>query len=369
MIKRKQLTTSISLALMAASAANAAEFIVQTNGDSGGGVPILVSPGVYEIDTLRSAVEQADNELQFNGSDVIRFDPDLYVNGESTITLSGVGDVYNYIGSNSNSALGINSAVTVLGPDDGSTLTLSGGDSIRHFQVNNGGNLSLDNLTLTAGFAPSNIAGTGGAIVVDGGGSLTLTDSIVTNNVAETGGAINFRYNSASSTISRSIFYGNSTTGTFGSGTGGAIYKRGTEPLIVDESTFTGNTANYSGGGLFTSGYLVVMNSTIHGNYANRGGGGIDTNNIGILMLVNSTVSGNSANNSGGGVSIGTESDYSLVINSTISDNVARVNAASFTQKNTPDGNSPPIEFVWWWFTCQQCIQCRTAQYPDYRQS
>ncbi len=49
-----------------------------------------------------------------------------------------------------------------------------------------------------------------------------------------------------------------------------------------------------------TSGTLTVANSTISGNTAGFGGGGVDAN--GTLTVTNSTISGNTAGDRGGGV-------------------------------------------------------------------
>ncbi len=322
-MKFKPLTQAISLSLIAASTAYSAEFVVQTTGDSGSGTPNLMATDVFEIDTLRSAVEAANDEINFPGPDEIRFDSSLYSQGSATINIDAVGDTFSYLGSMSNSGLAINSEISVKGSTD-NQMILEAGD-LRHFQVNSGGRLSLQNLTIQGGFAPDNIAGKGGAILVLSDASLDLSDSIVTDNVAQTGGAINLRQNSNTSFIRSTLFTNNSTTGSSGSGTGAAIavFTQGEHALYVYDSTFTQNSANYSGGALFTGGNLVVSGSTINNNFANRGGGGIDTNNIGILTLLNSTVSGNTANAHGGGVNIGTTNGTSLIVNSTVTNNVS----------------------------------------------
>ncbi len=70
---------------------------------------------------------------------------------------------------------------------------------------------------------------------------------------------------------------------------GGGIHNRGT--LSVTNSTISGNSAWY-GGGIGNHGTLVVENSTISNNFSLTGGGIF---NNGTMALTNSTISGNTA--------------------------------------------------------------------------
>ena len=104
----------------------------------------------------------------------------------------------------------------------------------------------------------------------------------------------------------------------------GGIYNSGT--LTVTNSTITGHTAGY-GAGIFNAGAATVTDSTISYNTANYSGGGIANANGGDTTVTNSTLSGNAANNStegsangGGMVNYG---GTLLVQNSTISGNTA----------------------------------------------
>ncbi len=324
-LKLKQLTQSISLVLLASSTAQSAEFIVTTTGDSGGGAPVEVSPGVFEIDTLRSAIQQADNENTFPGADNIRFIDSLFNNNQETINLNNVGDTFVNSGSSSNSALGINSEISIQGPTDAELIMLP--NNMRHFQVNSGGQLKLSKVTLDGGIAPDNSAGFGGAILVREGGALNLYDSDVTNNVASSGGGIYLDEGSLESTIDRSLFNGNSSNGFFGFG--GAIAHRSDGTLSIRQSTFTNNTSSYDGGAIFTDGDIGIQSSTIANNSTYNHGGGIRIINEGTLRLANSSVSNNHAQrNGGGGISRASNSSepYSLIINSTITQNQAKSN-------------------------------------------
>ncbi|WP_395375936.1 choice-of-anchor Q domain-containing protein [Marinicella sp. W31] len=337
-MKFNQLTKSISLALLASSTAQSAEFIVTSAGDAGGDLPIEIATDVFEINTLRSAIQQADNESAFPGADVIRFDPSIFVQGQASIELNAVGDSFSF-GGTSNSAFGINSDITVESSTD-SELTLTAGN-LRHFQVNSGGTLRINHITLEGGSTPNNLSGRGGAVYVRTGANFHIANSTISNNSANTGGGINIRDNGSPVTIVNTVFMNNVSTGSSGSGTGGAVFKKGEVPLIVSQSDFYQNTSNYAGGALFISGRMIVEDSTIHGNTSNRDGGGISGNNQGVLTLLNSTISNNQARFDGGGVELNTElgEGMNTIVNSTIANNQSYSNTSleSFA-RNTQRG-------------------------------
>jgi hypothetical protein len=100
--------------------------------------------------------------------------------------------------------------------------------------------------------------------------------------------------------------------------------------LEINGSTISGNRAR-SGAGVFTgmgiggSGAVpLIINSTMSGNSATFEGGGIS--NWGTLELINSTVSGNSAE-AGGGI---WEEGWTVLINSTIAANTAALGSAIY---------------------------------------
>lgn len=129
-------------------------------------------------------------------------------------------------------------------------LTLSGGTTTRHFQVQAGKTLTLRGLTLTAG----RVTGEGGAV-----------------------------YNAGTLNLDRCTFSGNASTSN-----GGAIASIGT--LSLTNCTLSGNSASGTGGGLFSNGTSTVLFSTISGNTAVEGGG-IST--LQTFHLTASIVAGN----------------------------------------------------------------------------
>ena len=89
--------------------------------------------------------------------------------------------------------------------------------------------------------------------------------------------------------------------------------------MTVTGSTFSGNTASQSAGGISSDGTLTLTNSTISGNTATNNGGGLYMGS-GLLTITNSTISGKSA--ASGGVvyiSVGTMDYANTIIANSIS--------------------------------------------------
>jgi len=145
--------------------------------------------------------------------------------------------------------------------NSGESITISGNNASRVFNINSGKTVGIVGLTITGGSSTD-----GGAIVNDG--SLTVVNSTLSGNAASAdGGAI-------------------STTAT------------GTSLTLIN-TTLSGNTAAGSGGGLIVLGGTVsIINSTITNNKADSDanslgdGGGIRAN-AGTTTLKNTIVAGN----------------------------------------------------------------------------
>jgi predicted outer membrane repeat protein len=110
-------------------------------------------------------------------------------------------------------------------------------------------------------------------------------------------------------TIADSTFSGNSA---FESG--GGIWNDRT--LSIIKTTFSGNGARYSGGGIYSSGKVTVAQSTFSDNSANVGSG---IWNSGTLNVTSSAFSGNDS--AGGGVIENDSGGTLTVTNCTFSDN------------------------------------------------
>jgi hypothetical protein len=223
---------------------------VLNNADSGAG-------------SLRDTVAAAQN------GDTIVFDPSM---ADETITLTS-------------GPLALSSNLTIDGPG-ANLLAISGNNASQIFTLSGSAQLTLANLTLTAG-----ISSQGGAVSIGGTAALTLDSDILSGNQAvgdasgnALGGAV---YNSAgaSLTIDSTVFLNNQAKGT-NSSFGGGIANAGT--LSVNSSTFTGNAAQ---------GSTTVIGSPAGGNQ----GGAIGNLDGSTSTITLSTFTGNQALGTGVG--------------------------------------------------------------------
>ena len=320
-------------ALIAAAPAAAAGFQVTNLNDSG--------PG-----SLRDAVAQAEANP---GADTITFQPLL--NGTITLT---TGD------------LAITDPVTISG--SGATITISGNNSSRIFDVENPAamppiDVHIDHLTLSQGLdsyggairvkdenlfldnvtVSGNTAGAGGGVAFYGGNGagLSVTNSLITGNSSYYGGGIAIQQASGPITLTNTQLMNNQA---YLVGGGVSARLAAGASVTVTGSTITGNKAgdpmggDAIGGGLAFDGYyaygattpITITDTTISGNTALSGGGG-EGGGIYFYYIVGavirqSTISGNQATFAGGGL----EWEYSGLVgmplrieNSTIANNTA----------------------------------------------
>ncbi|WP_017292885.1 choice-of-anchor Q domain-containing protein [Geminocystis herdmanii] len=118
-------------------------------------------------------------------------------------------------------------------------------------------------------------------------------------------------------------------TGGYAESSGGGVRVNNNGTLNVFSSTIDGNTATFDGGGVFALSTVNIINSTISNNrvIANsfgEGGGGLRLN--GNVLIENSTISGNTSNRDAGGLYI--SSTETIITNSTITNNVADANSS-----------------------------------------
>jgi parallel beta-helix repeat protein len=188
---------------------------------------------------------------------------------------------------------------------------ISGNGSSRIFEVSAGKTLSLNSLTLMNGYAGS--GGSGGAILVDGGGALTLNNATVSGSsasgigggIGNFGGVVNINNSALSGNAGNFaaaiendggtvIIDASTLSGNVATNNGGAIDNDAGAMLLINNSTFSGNSAGDGGGGLENyQATATLNNSTLSGNFASAIGGGI--NNQGTLALTNTIVAGNTS--------------------------------------------------------------------------
>lgn len=331
---------SMGFFMILINTSQAAEFVVQTDLDlSGGTTTGQISPGVYTIQTLRSAVEQANDEINFPGPDLIRFDENITTvnpGPNTTIILGLVGDQFNYQTQSSPSALGIDSSITIQGtlpgaPEPDITIEALG---LRHFQINDGGKLRLYDLTLSDGETPLNSAGRGGAVVVDNNGQLQINNSTFFMNQAVNGGALAFQSGALDGLIENSQFIFNeasdNNSGTLDLGLGGAIFSEaGLNTVTIENSAFSQNYADAHGGAIYTDQAVVIKNTRLDYNDADNNGGALYVLTQGSAAISNSVFYENQAINRGGALyAISFAPDSVVMVNSTLAKNEAGLNVS-----------------------------------------
>lgn len=194
------------------------------------------------------------------------------------------------------SALTIGKNVTIDGAD-APGLAISGGGSVRVFEISAGVMATIRNLILTNGYGFQLAGG------VLNNGNLTLDHVAVTGNTMTT------------------------NAGDFWQG-GGGIYNGTGATLSLVDSTVADNQAGWSGGGIYSffDTTTTIVRSTISGNVSNDVGGGIRS--LGNMTIVNSTLSGNQATGWHGGAIFQTDGDVAIS-SSTIANNIAPDYASS----------------------------------------
>ncbi|MGC1375859.1 MAG: choice-of-anchor Q domain-containing protein, partial [Anaerolineales bacterium] len=162
-----------------------------------------------------------------------------------------------------------------------SGLSTIDGETVRQGIYTTGSHVVVDHFQIQHGFDSTK----GGGIRVEGASSeLTLNNSIVSNNVSHwMGGGI---YAGGSVIVNNSAITGNSggNSNTSGGGGGGGISSSGVRPVVLNNSTVSGNTLLGSFYGSGINGSVTLNNSTVSGN----------TNGEGIYSFVNTIVLNNS---------------------------------------------------------------------------
>jgi len=253
----------------------------------------VTTPFDFGSDSLRHAIEEANDELAHPGPDTIIFSGTA-AHGVIVLSDSGV----DHLGP---TALEVTSAITILG--SGETL----GTSVKRlFYVSDSGFLELRNLTLSGGQAQGvNVGGSdgghGGGLGAGGAiynqGTLVITNCTLTDNTAQGGNGgqgleANFDGASGSFGIGGSAGAGTTTpggAGGFGAGGGGGVDDSGGSgglyagdggsapfdpPLTLGGAGGGGGGAGLGGAIFNDDGVVAITNSTFAGNFAVGGQGG-----------------------------------------------------------------------------------------------
>lgn len=250
-----------------------------------------------------------------------------------------------------------NIAATVTINGNGDTITRSSPNLFRFFEINGpNGNLTLNRLTLSNGRAsspPSN--GRGGAIWINGTGSLTLFASTVNGNNADVSGG-GIENDGGAVTVNASTLRNNTARA------GGGMNASGATAITFASSIVTGNTAaatgaaQSQGGGLLVGGGTTRLNNTsiINNNAINTdpigSAAGAGILSVGTMFLNNSPVIGNHATGGNGafGGGLVAAGGTMAVTNSPVSSNTVRGNGPAggngggiFNQTTLTGTNSP----------------------------
>lgn len=211
--------------------------------------------------------------------------------------------------------------------DGGGTISVSGGNMSRVFNVTDG-IVTFSGLTIQDGNLT--LSNNGGGLFVDSLASVTLTGTNVTGNVVENfGGGI---YVLGTLLVTDTIIANNDAF------EGGGLYCIDGSFVSLFRTTVDGNSALNSGGlSVGAACTTMIEQSTLSNNTAGGDGGdggGIGVNN-GVLSLSHTSVISNQADVSGGGLSAG--SGTVNIINTTFSNNEADV-------ANTNEGSGGGID-------------------------
>ena len=232
--------------LLASCRTPALELVVTSSADApdaapGDGTCETATPGEC---TLRAAVQEANATGDYVGIT-------LAPGATYGLTVAGAGEDAAATGD-----LDVTGDVLVRG--QGATIDAASLDRVLH--VHGGGALRVEQATLTGG----DVAGDGGAVLVDGGSVELVQTTVGASTASGSGGAL--AVSSGSATVTRSTLTGGTAA------TGGGIASAGT--LTVGASTISGNVATTAGGGLaVTGGAAAVHDTTVAADQAPTGGG------------------------------------------------------------------------------------------------
>jgi hypothetical protein len=199
----------------------------------------------------------------------------------------------------------------------------------RLFDVSAGGNLTLENVTIQNGIVLEDIEiqiPDPDTVPTPGEPFPTITITVPGNtDTIANGGAINVE--AGGTAILNNSIVADSESGL----QGGGINNAGI--MELNDSIVRGHQSGDNAGGIYNTGTLIVNRSTLSDNFAQsgavdiiEGGGGAILNETGAtLTVVNSTISGNSSGFDGGGGIL--SRGQTTIINSTIVNNQAQIGA------------------------------------------
>lgn len=243
--------------------------------------------------------------------------------GNYMLTLAGAGENNNATGD-----LDVRSGMSLYGAGPGSTQ-IDANDLDRVLEVDpptasNRVTFILSGITLTNGTTTSD----GGALLLAANSDfLAIENCVISNSISSiiNGGGLR---SASRGTLWNSVVSGNSAS----SNGGGISLSGGLDTTFeVRGSTISGNqslsSSSTGGGGIHSTARLRVINSTISGNSARFSGGGVIATGSGSIVVSSSTIVNNTADadsngsGTGGGIRLESSSLGSAISNSVIANN------------------------------------------------
>ncbi len=263
-----------------------------------------------------------------------------------------------YLGTSSNMQLTVSNCIITAcsSQDNGGAVILREGTAnfinstiIGCTSGNNGGGIFAEKgvkLTIKTCTISNNTSGNkgGGVELMSSDTSVTgkITNCTFSHNIA-TGNGGGIYTDDGHIIIKNCTFSGNQVTGA--NNDGGAVYSGGNQSFILlDSSTFTGNSAADDGGAFYSSDPNIVQNCTFSGNTAFGDGGGIffKGGTTETQSIYNCTFYGNTSTNKGGGIRRdgGKENIYSSIIANNTNDDInGSINIMNYCLANIVNGS------------------------------
>ena len=194
----------------------------------------------------------------------------------------------------------LNSDLDIVGPGGAADLTVrrdvAATGSFRIFTVLAGGDVALQNLTITNGFAGGNAIGGWGGGILNLGGVLAVRGCSIIDNQAVLGGGIANDFGGVLDVSDTTLLRNYSETG-------GALSNVAEAVATLTRCEIAGNSAAFSGGAAYNAilSILTINDSSVHFN-ASYDAGGIDNVDGSTLHLRDSSFNANSAVDFGGAV-------------------------------------------------------------------
>ena len=291
--------------------------------NEGGGIYNITLPGIYGESILIVDASTVSENQATNGGGIFNDGGTLTLQNGSVISGNSVapGDCGDFCVSKGGGIRNSGNATIDTSTVNGNLANYGGGIwNSGTLMVQNDSTISDNSATQKSGGIL--VGGIGGGIWNEG--TATINSSTLSENQAgNNGGGI---FNESELIVRNSSFTDNSSD-LLGGGVSSDGIHDGTTVMggsvIIESSTFSGNSAVLSGGGIvIASGTATLNSSVISGNTAGQTGGGVENN--ALLMVNSSTINDNSAGETAGGIDNGRLGVVTIRNGSTVSGNSAR---------------------------------------------